>query len=44
MEKHDLRYVQYLVGHKYISSTEKYKTTDIEKLKKSVVMYHPFKQ
>ena len=39
---YNLRQVQYLCGHKYISSTERYITTDIESLKKSVIKHHPF--
>lgn len=42
LKQHDLRTVQYMCGHKYISSTEKYITTDIEKLKTHVVKFHPF--
>ncbi len=36
-----LREVQYLSGHKFISSTERYITTDIQKLKDNIVRYHP---
>lgn len=38
----NLRKVQYFSGHRYISSTERYITTDIEKLKENIVKYHPF--
>ena len=41
LKNYDLRAVQYFAGHKYISSTEKYLTTNIEQLKNSVVKLHP---
>lgn len=41
LKQYDLRKVQYMAGHKYISSTEKYQESNIEELQKSVEMYHP---
>jgi len=41
LQQHDLRKVQYLSGHRYISSTERYVVKDLQKLKKSVVKFHP---
>ncbi len=38
----DLRKVQYLAGHKYVSSTEAYKVNDIDDLKEDIKKYHPF--
>ena len=37
----DLRVVQVFAGHKYPSSTEKYKQTQVEELKIQVLKYHP---
>jgi len=41
LQLYDLRKVQYLSGHRYISSTERYVVKDLQKLKKSVVKFHP---
>lgn len=37
----DVRIVQYMAGHKYISSTERYQTTNLENLKQQIRKYHP---
>jgi site-specific recombinase XerD len=37
----DLRKVQYLAGHKYVSSTEAYKANVIDELQEDVKKYHP---
>lgn len=37
----NLRKVQYMAGHRYISSTEAYKANDIEGLQEEVNKYHP---
>lgn len=37
----NLRQVQYFAGHKWVSSTERYKLENIEDLKKDVEKYHP---
>jgi integrase/recombinase XerD len=42
LKQYDLRKVQYLAGHKYVSSTEKYKANDIDELQDDVTKYHPF--
>ena len=39
----DLRIVQVFAGHKYPSTTEKYKQTDIEALKTAIENYHPMR-
>lgn len=39
----DLRIVQTFAGHKYPSTTEKYKQTNVEALKTAVNQYHPIK-
>lgn len=41
LKQHNLRTTQHLSGHKYVSSTEKYVTTDIEKLKTTIILLHP---
>lgn len=38
----DIRKVQYLAGHKYVSSTEGYKANVIDELQEDVTKYHPF--
>jgi integrase/recombinase XerD len=39
---HDLSVVQAFAGHKYPSSTERYRQNEIETLKAAVQQYHPF--
>ena len=39
---YNIRQVQYLCGHKHISSTERYKEEDLEGLQKQLNKYHPF--
>ena len=39
---HDLSVVQAFAGHKYPSSTERYRQSEIETLKAAVQKYHPF--
>ena len=41
LKRHHLRQVQYMAGHRYISSTEKYQQLDIEHLQESLSKYHP---
>ena len=41
LRQYDLRKVQYLAGHKYVSSTESYKVNDIDELQGEVTKYHP---
>lgn len=38
-----LRKLQYMAGHKYISSTERYKTTNTDELYKQLRLFHPLK-
>jgi len=38
---YNLREVQYLAGHKYISSTESYLENDMEGLQEEVQQFHP---
>jgi integrase/recombinase XerD len=40
---HDVRVVQYMSGHKYVSTTERYQATHLEDLKEQMRIYHPLK-
>lgn len=42
LKEKDLRTVQYMAGHKYVSSTERYLTTNLEDLKEALNKHHPF--
>jgi hypothetical protein len=42
-QQHNLREVQYMVGHKYVSSTQRYRTDNLEDLQKELEKYHPLK-
>lgn len=42
LKLYNLRKVQHLAGHKYISSTEAYKSNNLEDLKEDISKYHPF--
>jgi integrase/recombinase XerD len=42
LSSNNLRKTQYMAGHKYISSTEKYQQDDLESLHETVNMFHPF--
>lgn len=42
LKHHNLRKTQYLAGHKYISSTERYQQDDLESLHETINTYHPF--
>jgi integrase/recombinase XerD len=44
LTKFNLRTVQYMAGHIYVSSTEWYKRTDIQALKYEVNTYHPLRK
>ena len=41
LKQHDLRTVQYMAGHRYISSTERYLQDDLESLHDIVNNFHP---
>src|SRR3990167_59729 len=43
LKQYNLRQVQYMAGHKYISSTEKYKQEDLEDLQRQLNLFHPLK-
>ncbi|WP_367868225.1 tyrosine-type recombinase/integrase [Pedobacter sp. WC2423] len=41
LKEKDLRTVQYMAGHKYVSSTERYQTSNLEDLKEALNKHHP---
>jgi len=41
-KKYNLRKVQYLAGHRYISPSENYELNNINDLKSSIISLHPF--
>jgi len=41
VKKYDLRKVQIMAGHRFISSTEKYLKIDLDSLQQATQMYHP---
>lgn len=41
LKQYDLRKVQYLAGHKYVSSTEEYKANVIDELQGDITKFHP---
>lgn len=43
LKLHNIRKAQYMVGHRYISSTEKYLQNDIESLQEVISIGHPMK-
>jgi integrase/recombinase XerD len=44
LKTRNLREVQYMAGHKYVSSTERYQINDLENLQKNVEKYHPLNE
>lgn len=41
LKVHNLRKVQYMAGHRYVSSTEAYQINNIEELQDDIKKYHP---
>jgi integrase/recombinase XerD len=41
LKNHNLRQVQFMAGHKYVSSTERYQLDNLDNLKDKVEKYHP---
>jgi integrase/recombinase XerD len=37
----DLRTTQYMAGHRYVSSTERYQVNNLDELYKQLELYHP---
>ena len=44
LTKYDLRIVQCMAGHRFVSSTEWYKRVDIELLRREIDTFHPLKK
>jgi integrase/recombinase XerD len=43
LKQYNIRQVQYMAGHRYISSTEKYKQEDLQDLQTALNLFHPLK-
>jgi integrase/recombinase XerD len=43
LKNHNLRQVQYMAGHKYVSSTERYHLNNLDELQSKLEKYHPLK-
>ncbi|WP_259071965.1 tyrosine-type recombinase/integrase [Mucilaginibacter sp. X4EP1] len=43
LKEKNLRTVQYMAGHRYVSSTERYQTSNLEDLKDALNKFHPLK-
>jgi site-specific recombinase XerD len=43
LRKNNLRQVQYLAGHKYVSSTERYQTSNLDDLQSELHHHHPMR-
>jgi integrase/recombinase XerD len=41
LKNYNLRQVQYMAGHKYVSSTERYQLNNLDNLQKKIEKYHP---
>jgi len=41
IKQYDIRQVQYMAGHKYVSATERYQSTNLEDLQKELEKHHP---
>lgn len=43
LKEKDLRTVQYMAGHRYVSSTERYRESSLEDLKEALSKHHPLR-
>ncbi|HBH48417.1 MAG TPA: hypothetical protein DDX98_07245 [Bacteroidales bacterium] len=43
LKNYNLRQAQYMSGHKYVSSTERYQLNNLDKLQSNLEKYHPLK-
>jgi integrase/recombinase XerD len=43
LKQYNIRQVQYMIGHKYVSSTERYSTNKLESLQEQIELLHPLK-
>src|SRR3990167_2168028 len=44
LKQYNIRQVQYMIGHKYVSSTERYSTNKLETLQEQIELLHPREQ
>ena len=44
LKHYNLRQVQYMAGHKYVSSTERYQLNNLDKLQGQLEKYHPLER
>lgn len=44
LKNYNLRQVQYMAGHKYVSSTERYQLNNLDNLQSKLEKYHPLNQ
>lgn len=43
LKQYDLRIVQHMIGHRYVSTTQRYQDQDLEDLQQQLGKYHPMK-
>lgn len=43
LKQYNLRQVQYMAGHRYVSSTQRYKLSNMDDLQNALQQYHPLK-
>jgi integrase/recombinase XerD len=43
LKQNNLRQVQYMVGHRYVSSTERYQANNLDDLQNELQHHHPMK-
>lgn len=43
LKTNNLREVQYMAGHRWVSSTERYQQNNLEDLQKEINRYHPLR-
>jgi site-specific recombinase XerD len=43
LRQNNLRQVQYMAGHKYVSSTERYQVNNLDDLQNELKEHHPMK-
>ena len=43
LRKNNLRQVQYMAGHKYVSSTQRYQLNNLDDLQNELRSHHPMK-
>ena len=41
LKQYDLRIVQHMIGHRYVSTTQRYQDQDLEDLQQQLGKYHP---